>query len=178
MALIKRLSRLFQADLHAVLDHIEEPQALLKQSVREMAQELAKCEQHLQGLRLDHSQLCRRSAQIEGSLADMERELDLCFGADNDELARKLLKGKLHSEKVLKGIVGRRDVIEDDLSERQSQLEENRASYEGMRRQVELVASDMQLGVRESGYADAEIAITDEDVEIALLHEKQKRERS
>ena len=42
MALIKRLSRLFAADLHAVLDQIEEPEALLKQAVREMEEELAR----------------------------------------------------------------------------------------------------------------------------------------
>ena len=42
MALITRVSRLFQADLHAVLDRIEEPEVLLKQAVREMEEELAR----------------------------------------------------------------------------------------------------------------------------------------
>ena len=36
MALINRLSRLFKADFHAVLDQIEEPELLLKQAIREM----------------------------------------------------------------------------------------------------------------------------------------------
>jgi|TARA_Y100000310_G_scaffold200189_2_gene200197 phage shock protein A len=101
MALIKRLSRLFEADLHAVLDQIEEPQALLKQSVREMAEELAKGEQHLKEMRTEHSHLSRRSTEIEGSLVDMEGELDLCFESNNDDLARQLLKRKLLTEKVL-----------------------------------------------------------------------------
>ena len=41
MALITRVSRLFQADFHAVLDRIEEPEVLLRQAVREMEEELA-----------------------------------------------------------------------------------------------------------------------------------------
>ena len=41
MALITRVARLFRADLHAVLDRIEEPDVLLKQAVREMEEELA-----------------------------------------------------------------------------------------------------------------------------------------
>ena len=36
MALITRFSRLFRADLHAVLDRIEEPDVILRQAVREM----------------------------------------------------------------------------------------------------------------------------------------------
>ena len=45
MALITRVSRLFQADFHAVLDRIEDPEALLRQAVREMEEELAHDEQ-------------------------------------------------------------------------------------------------------------------------------------
>ena len=44
MALITRISRLFQADLHAVLDRIEEPDLLLRQAVREMQDDLARDE--------------------------------------------------------------------------------------------------------------------------------------
>ena len=44
MALINRISRLFKADFHAVLDHIEEPEALLKQAIRDMEDDLAKTE--------------------------------------------------------------------------------------------------------------------------------------
>jgi phage shock protein A len=41
MALITRLSRLFQADMHAVLDKIEEPELLLRQAIREMEEFIA-----------------------------------------------------------------------------------------------------------------------------------------
>ena len=45
MVLISRISRLFRADLHAVLDRIEEPEALLRQAIREMEELLAQDEQ-------------------------------------------------------------------------------------------------------------------------------------
>ena len=47
MALINRISRLFKADFHAVLDHIEEPEALLKQAIRDMEDDLAKTKQRI-----------------------------------------------------------------------------------------------------------------------------------
>ena len=40
MALFNRVSRLFQADFSAVLDHLEEPEQLLKLAIRDMADDL------------------------------------------------------------------------------------------------------------------------------------------
>ena len=53
MALITRVSRLFQADFHAVLDRIEEPDLLLRQAVREMEEELARDEQRIDSIDTD-----------------------------------------------------------------------------------------------------------------------------
>ena len=57
MALINRISRLFKADFHAVLDQIEEPEALLKQAIRDMEDDLASTEQ-----RVSLCQHCNASA--------------------------------------------------------------------------------------------------------------------
>ena len=57
MALVTRLSRLFQADVHAVLDRIEEPDLQLRQAVREMQLSLDQDRQRLKLLRHEYSQL-------------------------------------------------------------------------------------------------------------------------
>ena len=60
MALINRFSRLFTADMHAVLDRIEEPDALLKQAVREMEEELTRMQTQSRSL---HEELARLNSQ-------------------------------------------------------------------------------------------------------------------
>ena len=40
MALINRVSRLFKADFHAVLDQLEEPEQILKQAIRDMEDDM------------------------------------------------------------------------------------------------------------------------------------------
>ena len=40
MALIKRVARLFHSDMHAVLDRLEDPESLMKHSIREMEEDL------------------------------------------------------------------------------------------------------------------------------------------
>ena len=57
MALVTRLSRLFQADFHAVLDRIEEPDLQLRQAVREMQFALDQDQQRLQLLQHEATRL-------------------------------------------------------------------------------------------------------------------------
>jgi phage shock protein A len=92
MALVTRLTRLFRADAHAVLDRLEEPDILLRQAVREMDDEVARNGQALKALELDHAQTRARIAEIDSSLAGIGGELDLCFAADNRGLIRTLLR--------------------------------------------------------------------------------------
>ena len=92
MALITRVSRLFRADLHAVLDRIEEPDVLLRQAVREMEEELARDEQRIKMLTHEHEQLVSRHRDIQQSLEEVEAELDVCFESGKDDLARVLIQ--------------------------------------------------------------------------------------
>ena len=59
MALVNRISRIFSADLHAVLDRIEEPEVLLAQSLRETADAVAADERRLAALK-ERRQQCQR----------------------------------------------------------------------------------------------------------------------
>ena len=65
MALITRVSRLFRADFHAVLDRIEEPDVLLKQAVREMEEDIARDEQRGKALTHEQGQLDKRSRDLD-----------------------------------------------------------------------------------------------------------------
>ena len=93
MALITRVSRLFRADIHAVLDRMEEPELLLKQAVREMEQQIA-------GRRHDLGQ----------RLQETQEEMDLCFDTGNESLLRALLKRKLETERFAKFLDRKQEV--------------------------------------------------------------------
>jgi phage shock protein A len=90
MALITRMSRLFRADVNAVLDQIEEPAILLRQAVREMEEELARDEQRARLLEHEQRQLDARLAALERARRDLDAQLDTCFDAGKDDLARAL----------------------------------------------------------------------------------------
>lgn len=177
MPLITRVSRLFRADLNAVLDRIEEPDVLLRQAVREMEEELARDEQRFKVLSHEHGQLATREADIGHSLSEIEEELDVCFESEKDDLARALIKRKLEAGRLLKLVLRKRESLEGTLSGLERRLDENRARLDSMRQKADLLTEDNDSNRPEDCWGVADVTVHDQDVEVAFLREKQKRSR-
>lgn len=175
MALITRLSRLFQADLHAVLDRIEEPDALLRQAIREMEDSLADDAHQSKLLKQQQAQLISRQTELERSLGEIENKLDICFESGQDDLSRKLIKRKLEAQRLRSFLSQKRKAVEDDFSGLTSRLEEDRTRLDSMRQKAELLAAEDARGQPEDSWSDLQFAVRDEDVEVAFLQEKQNR---
>jgi phage shock protein A len=168
MALINRISRLFRADLHAVLDRIEEPGVLLRQAVREMEEELVRDEQRLRVLDHEHGRITARRSEIGQALAGIGEELDLCFASGKDDLARALIRRRLEVEG---------DALQENAAGLRRRLDENRARLHEMRQKVELLAAEQTPDQAREEWMPPDLRVRDEDVEVAFLREQQKRRR-
>lgn len=180
MALINRVTRLFTADLHAVLDRIEEPEVLLKQAIREMEEELVSTEQRIKWLQHEDEELQRRIDQIEQSLAEMGEELDVCFASDEEELARNLIRRRLEAQRIVASLAQRRTATEKMLAETQQLLDENRGHLESLRQKADLLTEDTPCDAShrgELGLASG-FTVSSDEVEVAFLREKQRRSAS
>jgi phage shock protein A len=176
MALITRISRLFQADFHAVLDRIEEPDVLLRQAVREMEEELARDEQRSKRLQHEQRQLMTRENELGQSLQDIEKELDSCFEAGNDALARACIRRRLEAQRFGKHLARRHKALGETLDDLSTRIRENRGRLESMRQKAELLAGERVRPTDD--WSIPEVIVRDEDVEVAFLREKQHRSRS
>ena len=173
MALINRMSRLFTADVHAVLDRIEEPDVQLKHAVREMEEELARSEQQVRALTHEHETLGERQRKTGACLAELNQQLDVCFESSNEELARKVLKRRLETERLERHVGERRAALDKELAALRATVDEQREQLDVMRQKAELLAT--------TGGGDElrnDFAVGDAEVEVALLRERQKRNRS
>jgi len=178
MALIGRISQLLVADLHAVLDRIEEPEALLKQAVREMEGELAKGEQRIKCLTLENEQLDASAARIEQALGRLGEELDLCFAAGKDELARNLVRRRLEHERHAQALAARRKALAKSIAEARTALAERHTLLEDLRRRAELVSAESGREAPFDPPAGAELSVSDDEVEVAFLREREHRRSS
>ena len=178
MALITRISRLFQADFHAVLDRIEEPDVLLRQAVREMEEELARDEQRSKILKHEQGQLTARESDLEQSLHEIEEQLDVCFDSGKDDLARTSIRRKLETQRFCKGLARKRQALQETIDDLDTRLRENRTRLESMRQKAELLAEENARARPADNWTLPEITVRDEDVEVAFLREKQHRRPS
>jgi phage shock protein A len=175
MALIRRVSRLFTADMHAVLDQIEEPEVVLKQAIREMEEELARQRQRQKWLGAEIASAAAKSAACAELERELDGKLDVCFANDNDTLARRLIRRKLETAKLAEQSEARREALARQLEELEAVLETNADRLEGMQQKAALVGDAKgSPGVGETRGA----GIDDDDVEIAFLREKQARASS
>ena len=176
MALVTRLSRLFQADFHAVLDRIEEPDLQLRQAVREMQFALDQDQQRKLLLQHEAGQLDKAVVGIGDKLQALDEELDICIAADKDDLARDLVHRKLAAEKQLRATSDRSTAIDLQRQTLDRQIDEQTQQLTSMKQKLELLVKVDDTAL-DTNFASSEV-IRHEEIEIALLREKQKRTQS
>lgn len=183
MTLITRLSRLFRADIHAVLDNIEEPELLLRQAIREMEDDLLRQEQAVRLAKHEQGEFSARREQLETRLSEIEGELDLCFESGKDDLARGLVKRKLETRGFLRQLVARQEKEGASVVRKETQLAENRTTLDALRQKAELIdirasANEYPDGFGAAARGSREPIVTADEVEVAFLREKQARTSS
>jgi phage shock protein A len=181
MALINRVSRLFKADFHAVLDQIEEPEQLLKQAIRDMEDELQSAEQGIANCRQEQDALCARVAEMRSSIDDLDEQLDLCFESGKDDLAKGLIRRKLEAERILKRLNSRFESNGTFLDEQRKLTDDNRRTLDGLRQKADVFAqrpSTHSVDFDDNAWLAREMSVGDDEVEIAWLREKAQRSGS
>ncbi len=178
MTLITRVTRLFRADMHAMLDALEEPELLLKQAIREMQ---AALEQEARQTRLivqELQQHATRQQTLEEEIGNLSEELDLCFEQDNETLARSLLRQRLEKERLigyLKQQQERLRTVEQALRQR---MDEQRVRLQGMQQKLTLLAAQPRPDRSAPDDIAGDVAVTEEEVERAWLRECRRRVQS
>ncbi len=174
MALITRISRLFQADFHAVLDRIEEPDIQLRQAVREMEFDLQQDEQALALLQHESAQLLVTIDEFLSKISAFDEELDICFAAKKDDLARDLIKRKLEADSIRANAEKQLATVDSNIEKLQQRISDHHQQLDNMKQKLELLVDE---NVASPGFTPTS-NIRNEDIEIAFLREKQKRATS
>lgn len=173
MAIIRRISRLFAADVHAVLDQIEEPEAVLRQAIRDMEEELARQRQRHKSLAQDIDSLDRQRAALDVRLREIDSSLDICFRSENDALARRLTRRKLETLKLGEQQAARRETLAAQLVEVAALIALNDGQLDGMQQKAAVLVTDLPGSDCHRGPSAA--GISEDDIEMAFLREKQVR---
>lgn len=175
MALITRLGRLFRADVNAVLDRIEEPDILLKQALREMEEDLHKDKQQCKSLQSLVSQFTDKLNETDKELAEVDKQIDLCFDSDENDLARSQVKKKLELQRYHKHCQAKLASTQKAITDLESRINENKTRLAAMQQKYELLVDEKKTETGYESVSAADLTIKEEDIDVAFLREKQLR---
>jgi hypothetical protein len=143
---------------------------------------LAKDERQVKLIELELKQLATRQTDLVQQLQPVTEELDLCFDSANEALARTLLKRKLESERYLKFIARKQQELEEAATILKKRNAENRSRLESMQQKVELLAGADKREAETNAWSEpgfmSQFVVSDDDIELAFLREKQRRAQS
>ena len=170
MALLQRFSRLIKADFHAVLDHLEDPELLLRQAAREMEAVLDELNGQLDQLKVNSQQNLRRHNELNQLIATLDGELDVCFQSDHPDLAKSQIRRKLDAQNSLRTVSENQTALGARSEQLAQQIADKTLRLEGIKQKIEV------FGQSDTSVNDFEVArVTDEEVELHFLKEQRKR---
>jgi phage shock protein A len=184
------MSRLLSADIHAVLDRIEEPEALLKQAIREMEEQLARGEDYLLRLAGEQDGLQGQRKKVVAALAELEARLGIALDAGTDPLARRLVRRKLEAARFGERLTERIEALDAKLARVRALLTEQRERLDVVRQRAEVLIEPASFGGEgernefgrygfgREGFGRESFGVSDDEVEIELMRARQRRQPS
>lgn len=174
MGILSRMFRLCKADVHGVMDQMEDKGLLLKQYLREMEEEIKRKDNCL--VRICHScqQIERDLSQRREEVKKLEKDLDLAVFKERDDIARMLIRKR----RTLQGTCEQLGYREEKLAEEKRALAETldrqRLQYDQMKFKVASFCQQVKQDPMDT--VDASVAWntpTQEEIELELLQRKE-----
>ena len=177
MALLSRFSRLLSADMHAVLDRLEDPLVLMQQAQREMVAALSDQQQQLATLQQSLATLERNEQQSQARLQSLTSELDLCLDDDNETLARCVIKKRLQLQALLERQRQDLQANREQQCTLTAAIQRQKSDLETISAEAEHLALRAQSEASRSHESTANSlhAVTEEAIDLALLAERRAR---
>ena len=178
MGLLTRAIRLCKADLHGVMDQIENQELLLKQHLRDMQAALMQKQAELNQICRARDQALQEYEKTDKKRESLEVDLEIALKNDKDDIGRMLIK-KL---KPLIGIQADRrqhiDRLSHDSRQLRDKIEQQQLQYEKLQQKATEYFHSAEQKCWEDiapvdlpGYAAHDLS--DEEIELELLQRKE-----
>jgi phage shock protein A len=178
MGIMTRMLRLFKADVHGVMDQLEDKELVLKQHLREMEQSLHQKENQL----ADLACACRK---IDGDLARhleavsrIETDLDLALSGQKDDITRVLIRKRRTIQLLCDHLQRRKNILNESRQQLAETLDRQRLQYEELKARVAVFCNrpddrPFDNGASQMIWAAGIHAPSEEEIELELLQRKE-----
>ena len=178
MGVFSRIFRLCKADLHGVMDQLEDKSLLLKQCLREMEETLKHKEQLQEQIIGRCDRLQRDLMQRKEEVQKLEQDLELAVRKEKDEIARMLIRKRRTLEGGCNQLQRQIEMMTEEKTKCARILEEQRLQYDRLKvkaaafcRQAEQHRFEEPAETMDTAFAWQ--APSEEEIELELLQRKE-----
>ena len=155
MGLMTRLLRLWKADLHGVMDQLEDKELLLKQYLREMENDLLDKKRGLDQLDAKIEQIKHTLAGRKKELEAMESDLTLAVEKDKTDIARMVIRKRIALQSTCRHLEHQCSSLESDREKQATILIEQNARYDELK--IRVTTFLQRSGSRPSALSASEV---------------------
>jgi phage shock protein A len=129
MGIMTRFTRIFKADIHGVMDQIENKELILKQCLREMEASLAKNKAKLNQLKTTLNQNRNEFRQLEREKSKSKQDLNIAIEKEKEDIARLLIKKSLKTDQHMQALSRQAESIEKKIEMMTERIEAQKHQY-------------------------------------------------
>jgi len=133
MGIMTRVVRIFKADVHGVMDQLEDQDLLLKQHLRDMAQALNLKEIKLNKLLASRKQAQQAHDKYQQQSQALEQDLAVAIHKNKDDIARMLIRKIKPLDSLRNEIAERITNLDDEISYCRDHLDQQRIQYDRLK---------------------------------------------
>jgi phage shock protein A len=133
MSVFSRVFRLCKADLHGVMDQLEDKGLLLKQCLREMEESLKHKESRLDQITRSCEQIKRALDRRNEEALKLEQDLELAVRKEKDEIARMLIRKRRTLQGGCSQMHRQLEVLTEEKCQVAGTLEQQRLQYDQLK---------------------------------------------
>jgi phage shock protein A len=133
MGVLNRLIRIFKADIHGVMDQLEDRGLLLKQYLRDMEDALSEKETCLKQVTVARTQAQQDDESYGLEIEKLEHDLTIALKKDRDDIARLLIKRIIPLKKLCKRIRQHIDNLDREIAAVKDGIDQQRIQYEDLK---------------------------------------------
>lgn len=183
MAILSRIVKILKADIHGVMDQLEDRELLLKQHLREMEEILNRKEAKLRNLRASHNQKLRDLSGYKRQWEALDRDLTVAVRENKDGIARMLIRKMKPLETLRDELRRQSKTLEKEMIQLKSHLQQQRLRYEQLKNRTAEYLRKTQLQQWKKDVIDpvADVGFgepADQEIELELLKRKDALEAS
>ncbi len=180
MSILTRVTRLFKADIHGVMDQLEDKELLIKQYLREMENSLQNKDIHLQQISTSLTENNNRQIKHQLEIEKLEKDLELALRKEKDDIARLLIRKQRTQQMHYKQLKTQHGFLEKQIEQLTATIDKQRLLHESLKSKAlafcHSQTKNCDAGLLMSDYENSNI-LADDEIELELIRRKEALER-